>query len=45
MDTKNLNAAGVGLEMIKCTTANPEENRSMVNNNKCKGDQGEFIDR
>lgn len=36
IDQKNLNAAAVGLEMIKCTTVNPDENRSMVNNNRCK---------
>ena len=36
LDSKNLNAAAVGLEMVKCTTANPDDNRTMVNNNKCK---------
>lgn len=38
IDSKSLNAAAVGLEMIKCTTANPDDNRTMVNNNKCKCD-------
>lgn len=38
LDEDNLNAAAVGLEMIKCTSQITDDNRSSFKTNRCKND-------